>query len=57
MQFGQVRLHITFILLGKAFYHHSDHSSVIKRHKFDNLSFQEPQNNEIRINMNMLLVL
>ena len=57
MQFGQVRLHITFLLLGKAFYHHSDHSSVIKRHKFDNLSFQEPQNNEIRISMNMLLVL
>ena len=52
MQFGQVRLHIAFILLGKAFYHHLlDHSSVIKRHKFDNLSFQEPQNNEIRINM------
>ena len=32
MQFGQVRLHITPILLRKAFYHHLDHS-VIKRNK------------------------
>ena len=46
MQFGQVRLHITFIVLGKAFYHHSDHSSVIKRHKFDIISGASKQRNK-----------
>ena len=53
MQFGQVRLHITPILLRKAFYHHLDHSVIINETKFDNLSFQEARNTEIGINTNI----
>ena len=53
MQFGQVSLHLALILPVKAFYHHTVIKSILRRHKFDNLSFQESRNSKRWDTMNI----